>query len=324
MGDWILIFTVAGPLLVGIAALRSPWPGVLVIRAVFGRGAAKAAAGLRRHVPENVTTTTFRYDAHDPDAVLDIYRLPGAVADGPVLVWVHGGGFVSGCRQDVANYLKVIAGRGVTVVNVDYSIAPVAKYPTPIRQVNRALAYLCREGTDLGVAPARFVLGGDSAGAQIAAQCSAIISNDRYAREIGADPGINAELLAGTLLFCGVYDLAAVARAGGLLGLFFDTTAWAYTGLRHWRGSEVLASSDILRALTPDFPPTFVSVGNADPLAPQSVALAAALEATGVPVTTLFFEDDHQPAAGHEYQFDLDAEAGRRALAEVMGWLGRL
>ncbi|MCJ8156860.1 alpha/beta hydrolase fold domain-containing protein [Sphingomonas sp. LaA6.9] len=41
-------------------------------------------------------------------------------------MWVHGGGFVSERRGDLTNYLKVLAGKGFTVVNVDYTIAPEA------------------------------------------------------------------------------------------------------------------------------------------------------------------------------------------------------
>jgi acetyl esterase/lipase len=79
-----------------------------------------------------------------------------------------------------------------------------------------------------------------------------------------------------------------------------------------------------VRHVTSAFPPTFISVGNGDPLAPQSMAMADALRSVRVPVDTLFFSPDHQPALPHEYQFDLTRPEGRLALERVVAFLGRL
>lgn len=306
------------------AFLLSPWPGVQVIRTIFDQGAAAASAKLDSRVPEAVTTTTLQYDPADADAVLDIYKAPDSADDAVTVVWVHGGGFVSGRRQDIENYLKVLAGQGFTVVNVDYTIAPEAPYPTPVRQLSAALAYLAREGRALGINPDRLVLAGDSAGAQIAAQTAAISANPDYAAKIGVTPGLSAKSLAGTVLFCGVYDISKMGKGGGILGWFVHVTAWAYSGTKDWRDDATFATMNITPFLTPDFPPAFVSAGNADPLGPQSVAFADALQAQGTQVHRLFYPADYAPPLAHEYQFDLDTEAGQRALAEMVSWLRAL
>ena len=60
-------------------------------------------------------------------------------------------------------------------------------------------------------------------------------------------------------------------------------------------------------AATADFPPTFITGGHGDPLTDtQSRPMANRLEDLGVPVTTLFFDEDHEPAIPHEFQFHLD------------------
>jgi acetyl esterase/lipase len=76
--------------------------------------------------------------------------------------------------------------------------------------------------------------------------------------------------------------------------------------------------------LTSAYPPAFVSAGNADPLGPQSVAMAEALKKAGVPTETLFFPADYTPPLGHEYQFDLEGAAGRAALRKSVAWLRQL
>lgn len=303
----------------------TPWPSVLAIRALFDADVEKAAAALAGRVPATVTTTAnLSYDDSDPDARFDIHRGPGARADGPVIVWFHGGGFVSGRRADLTNYLKILAGQGFTVVNVDYTIAPDAAYPTPIRQAHKALAHLSANAARLGINPAKFVLAGDSAGAQIAAQTSAMISNPEYARLIGVTPGLQPGQLAGALLFCGVYDITRLGDGGGILGAFIGAATWAYSGKRGADGKAALASMSVLPHLTPAFPPSFISAGNADPLGPQSVALAEALKARGAKVTSLFFLANHQPPLAHEYQFDLAARDGQSALQASTNWLGSL
>ena len=210
------------------------------------------------------------------------------------------------------------------VVNLDYAIAPGATYPGPVQQVLSALGFLARDSAALGLPETRLVLAGDSAGAQIAAQTAAVIANPEYAQRVGVSPDIGSARIVGALLYCGIYDISEIGRNGGLLGWFVGSAGWAYSGKRDWRGAPHFQTLSVTPHLTRDFPPAFVSAGNADPLGPQSVALARKLDQAGVAVTTLFFAADHRPPLGHEYQFDLDTEAGQQALDQSAAWLRRL
>ncbi len=234
------------------------------------------------------------------------------------------GGFVSGRREDIRNYVTILAGQGFTVVNVDYTIAPDAVYPTPVRQVNNALTYLVRNAGQLGINVNQIVLAGDSAGTQTAAQTTASIVDPDHGESIGVKNQVEAESIAGLLLYCGVYDISAMGSGGGLLSWFVQTAAWAYTGERDWRQVEIFDKFSIISNIPRDFPSVFISAGNADRLGPQSVALAAALKSNGVDVARLFFPADYTPALGHDYQFNLDTEAGRMALAKSVEWLNEL
>ena len=305
----------------------SPWPSVLLIRWVFDRGAADASDALRKHLPADVTETRgLSYDATDPDAVLDVYfpaRVQGSSQRMTTVVWVHGGGFVSGRRQDVANYLRILAAHGVVVVNVDYTIAPGATWPTPARQLNAALAYLQAHADELNIDAGRIVLAGDSAGAHIAAEMAAIITSPQHAQRVGITPTLQPAQLAGTLLFCGPYDAGLVQWDSPFAG-FMRTVLWSYLGEKSFRDDPRIDTFSVARHVTADFPPSFVSAGNADPLEPHSRALVAALEKQGVKVDALFFPKDYTPALAHEYQFNLDAEAGRLAMERSVAFLDGL
>lgn len=308
------------------AFFASPWPGALAIRLVLDRGAQQASDALRKHVPPGIVEHLGEvYDAADPDARLDIY-LPPPPADGaastppPVVVWVHGGGWVSGRRGDIGHYARVLAGRGLAVVAVDYSLAPGARYPTPVRQVNTALRHLSMQASRWHIDPDRIVLAGHSAGAHIAAQVANTIALPAYAVEVGVVPGLASRQLRGVVLFGGPYDLRK-SRLDGPAGLFLRTALWAYSGQRDFLHDRAFAAASVIDHLTPDFPPAFISAGNADPLLRQSHDLAVRLSTLRVRVETLFFPDEQVPALGPLYPFDLDQAAGRRALDGVVGFV---
>ena len=308
---------------VAVAARLSPWPSVLVIRSIFDRGARRASAALDKHVPRGVHEVLDEvYAADDPDGRLDVFRPAGSDRGPlPTVVWVHGGAFVSGAKGDIANYLRVLAGQGFTVVGVDYSIAPEASYPTPVRQVDRALAHLVDHADRLGVDPRRIVLAGDSAGGQIAAQVAALVSDPAYASHVGIAPSIGRDQLVGVLLFCGAFDFD-LAQGSSRHGSWLITTAlWSYSGRRDYTADDAIMLASVAQHVSPGFPPAFVSAGNADPLLAHSRSLVAALERVGVEADTLFFPDDHEPRLAHEYQFDLDSPDGRHALDRAVLFL---
>ena len=76
------------------------------------------------------------------------------------------------------------------------------------------------------------------------------------------------------------------------------------------------------RFVTAEFPPAFISAGNGDPLLPHSRALAEALGRRGVEVDALFFPEP-QARVPHEYQFNLDTDAGREALERAVKFVAR-
>lgn len=318
---WTLVVLVSLAAALWVAFRVSPWPSVLLIRHSFDQGAQDASAALEKHVPSGLREwRDLRYDPDDPDGLLDLYAPEKAEGPLTTVVWIHGGGFVSGDKRDVANYARVLAGQGFAVASVQYTIAPEARYPTPLRQVNRAIAFLATQGGTLPVDPRRLVLAGDSAGAQIAAQMTVALSSPAYAESLGIDPALPPGQLAGALLYCGPYDASLVSTEGAFGG-FLRTVFWSYFGERDFAGSDQVAQFSVARHVVGTMPPVFVSVGNADPLKAHSTVLVAALRREGVPVQTLFFPDDYRPALGHEYQFDLDTAAGRQALESSVQFL---
>ncbi len=220
----------------------------------------------------------------------------------PTIIWVHGGAFTAGSKDDIAGYLKVLAAKNFTVVGVKYSLAPARKYPTPVLQVNNALTYLNKNAADLHVDASKLFLAGDSAGAHIAAQLAIVISNAPYAKQMGVTPSIDRRQLLGAILFCGVYDLHN------------RKAVVSYIGSNDFTNDPRFEESSVIRNISADFPAMFISAGNADYLAPQARLLVETATKLGISVDSLFFPDDYKPPLPHEYQFNLQTEAGQLAL----------
>jgi acetyl esterase len=318
----LVLAALAGLAVAGYVAVRlSPWPSALLLRVPFEREARAVARALRDHVPPDVVALLDeRYDAPGRRTHLDVFRpgwLPVQRAL-PTVVWAHGGAWVSGRKEFVADYLRILAGFGFTTVGVGYSIAPAGRYPLPVVQVNGALRHLRRHARRLGVDPDRLVLAGDSAGAQIVAQLANAVADPAYAQTLGVQPAISRWQLRATLLYCGAYDLDLIDLDGDW-GWLLRTLLWAYTGEKEMGADPRLGSASVVKYVTPELPPAFISAGGADPLFEQSRRLASALASQGVPVEELFTD----PPAGHEFQFDLDGPAGRLALQRSVRFLLR-
>jgi acetyl esterase/lipase len=312
----------AGSSLVRLTLLVTPRVAALVVRRAFATAGAETARALARHAPADVhELLDERYDEDDVDALLDVFRPAGADGPLPAVVWVHGGAWVGGSKKELAGYFKLIASEGFAVVALGYSLAPENRYPTPVRQAMQALRHVQAHAERLGIDSTRVVLAGDSAGAQISAQVAGIVTDPAYADAVGVPPTLESANLRGVVLACGAYDLALASGTTAAGGRFLKTVLWAYSGRRRFLEDPDFALMSVADHVTPRYPPTFVTAGNADPLEPHSRVLVERLAAFGVEVDRLFYAPEHQPPLGHEYQFDLDSEAGRIALGRTVAFL---
>ena len=303
--------------------LVTPRPMALLIRAVFTQGGEGFARSLDAQAPQDVRVVVDERYGTDPDARLDVYTPAQAAERGeslPTVVWIHGGSWVGGSKEELGGYFRRIAAGGFTVAAIAYPLAPESRYPTPLRHAMSALAYLQEHADRLCVDPSRLLIAGDSAGAQITAQVATIVTNPAYGETVKVAPTIAPAQLGGVILCCGPYDLT-LFREDSPLKDFITATMWAYSGTRRFREDPYFfPTMSVVNHVTVAFPPAFITVGNADALAPHSTALATALRAKGVEVETLFYPSDHLPALGHEYQFSIELEDARSALERLLAF----
>ena len=249
------------------------------------------------------------------DGVTADVVVPRGAGPHPVLVYLHGGGWVCGSPRTHRKLGYRFAEAGYLVVNVDYRLAPEHPFPTPFEDCLAAARWAKREAARFGGDPARLAIGGDSAGGNLtAAVCAALA--DEPARPKAA------------LLIYGVYDFgmfqgelpahANASREAVALGReLVEMMVSAYLGktrgealLRDPRVSPLFAAAKL--------PPCHVVVGSADDLAPQSEALVKALAAAGVPHE--HFVDAGMPHGYAQMEFLAGA---RPALERMLAFLRR-
>lgn len=302
----------------------SPWPSAMVIRAVFTKGGDETAAEMDKHVPDTKLTVTkdVAYGDDGADTTMDVFRPASATGPLPTVVWIHGGAWISGAKENVDPYMRILAAEGYTTIAVNYTIGPEGVYPLAVHQLDAALAYIDEHADELGVDAGQIVLAGDSAGGQLASQMATLITSPDYAEIMDITPSLKPDQLAATVLNCGVYDLAALAQLDGIVGWGFKSAMWAYSGTKTWAEDSTGATMSTIDWVTADFPATYISGGNGDGLTwLQSIPMAKRLDELGVEVTTLFWPAPHEPQLPHEYQFHLDMPDAQTALQQTIDFL---
>jgi acetyl esterase/lipase len=319
-----LVIVIAVVALVAIMGSITPWPSAMIIRTVFTKGGADTAAEMDRHVSDTKLTEKLdvAYGDDGADTTMDVFRPASATGPLPTVVWIHGGAWISGSKEDVDPYMRILAAEGYTTIAVNYTIGPEGVYPLAVHQLNEALAYIDAHAEELGVDPSQIVLAGDSAGAQLASQMATLITSTDYAEIMDITPAMSSDQLVATVLNCGVYDLAALARLQGIAGWGLKTSMWAYAGTKTWAEDSTGSTMSTVDWVTADFPTTYISGGNGDGLTwLQSIPMAQRLDELGVDVTTQFWPAPHEPQLPHEYQFHLDLPDAQTALQKTIDFL---
>ena len=97
----------------------------------------------------------------------------------PLLVWMHGGGFVLGSLDSADPIARELcAGAGVLVASVDYPLAPEHPWPAAPEACHAVAAWLAERSEEIGFDPERVAVGGDSAGGNLAA-VTALLAQER-------------------------------------------------------------------------------------------------------------------------------------------------
>jgi len=241
-------------------------------------GLSRSSALVGGPVIEGVHVRPVRIPRGDDVLPARFYQ-PTGLADGsPLLIFYHGGGWVSGDLESHDNLCRFLAVEaGVRVLAVDYRLAPEHPFPAAVDDALSAFNYAVDHAAELGVDPDRIALGGDSAGGNLAA-----VTALQAARAGGPKPVFLM------LLYPGV-DASVRRRSRELFGRgFFLTDEKIDWFLGHYVPEQAARIDHRVSVLLADdlsaLPPTYLATAGFDPLRDDGEAFAEKLAQAGVPV----------------------------------------
>lgn len=237
----------------------------------------------------------------------------------PVIFWAHGGGFIAGDKQYKNPLLANLVERGYVVVNVNYALAPEYRYPTPLIQMDQAVSFIKDNQHKLPVDLNQVIFGGDSAGAQINSQYTAIQTNPELRQEMGFEQQFTPDEIKAAIFLGGFYDMHTVRQTEfPRIDLFMRS----YTGAKDWESHlKTINQMSTERQITKHFPSTYLSVGDADPFETQNKSFSHALKQHNVPVDALFYDGTHH--LKHQYQFHLEKPESKENIRRILSFLSR-
>lgn len=231
----------------------------------------------------------------------------------PVYIYFHGGGWTSGDKATLTKYCASQSTEGMVVVNVNYRKATAFRMQHILQDANAALDWVTTHIARFGGDPARIVLGGDSAGGQIAALLTAAVHRPELAQHYGLVMAIMKSSLRGLVQHCSIVDFSVIFERGFILSLNFIkmlVPLWDLGVMRKLNAPD--RASALVRAarfLSPiewfgtGFPPVFISTSERDYFYRSNLNFIQALRRKLVPVDLLVFGRGNSNAS-HTWQQD--------------------
>jgi acetyl esterase/lipase len=205
----------------------------------------------------------------------------GVTAPVPAIYHIHGGGMVLGDnRTGVTGMLELAAPHQMAVVSVEYRLAPETPHPGPVEDCYAGLTWMADHAAELGIDPARIIVGGASAGGGLSAAV-ALLARDRIAQN-GSGP-----VLAGQLLLCPMLDdrndtPSARQMTAGPWNRAANALGWTALLGEAQGGPDVSPYAAPARATDlSGLPPAFIDVGSAETFRDEAVAYASRLWQAG-------------------------------------------
>ena len=227
------------------------------------------------------------YSDKHPANLLDIYLPETGVGPFPAIIFIHGGAFNGGEKDDMQIAIVIEAlNRGYAVVSVEQRLIPQGGiFPYPIFDFKAAIRFLRANAETYMLDEKRFVTTGTSAGGYHAVMAPATSGTAAFEDLSMGNPDVSSDVAA-AIGFFGVYDLVMQSEFSYEQGPFPGATevwdfAAAFLGVDPRQHRELAAFADPTNYITPQMVPTLIQAGSADVVVPTpaSVVLAEKIAA---------------------------------------------
>lgn len=215
-----------------------------------------------------------------------------------VVIYAHGGNWVSGDKSQYHQICKQIAEENLIVANVNYRLAPTFSYKQQVQDINQAVQWVCKGLPQFNGDAQQLFLMGDTAGANLLCTYAVALNHPYLRNALVIQQPISSQQVKGIALLYGAYDLERGLFANlPFLQLWHEALLGTQT-----HNSQTVSLASPLRHLHRHLPPLFLGAAEADPLFSQSVLMAHRLKALNHRYTTAFY-DKADYSSGHHFWF---------------------
>lgn len=226
----------------------------------------------------------------------------------PVIVNFHGGGFFYGTKEVYQFYSADLATKGFAVVNFNYRLSPVNKFPAHLKDCNRVMLWILENAQKYHLDTNRIFFTGDSAGGSLVYFLSTILTNPEYAKLYPFEAAaVKPKAVA---MNCAVYDVANDPN---------DSISKWYKP----RGHKYDENFNIQKYVTKDFPPSYLMSSTKDFLLPQLEPQAKFFETKGIPYSSKVYGKPDDNNATHVFHINLALEIARECNADEIDFFCR-
>lgn len=254
--------------------------------------------------PEDVIRTENISYGPDKMNLLDVYRPINAGTKLPVIVSVHGGGWVYGDKELYSHYCLSLAQRGFVVVNFTYRLSPEHKFPCHLEDTVKVFEWVLKNATRFGMDRDHIFAVGDSAGGNILALFCDMCTNPEFAAKFDFKAPENFVPKA-IALNCAMLDMdvAKAGMAGTTMKLMKDV-------MPKKRMEEYLQLANPIAYVNEKFPPCYLMTSNEDFLKTQPDTFMKKLDECGVSYEYKLY-GNNLDKLGHVFHLDMRNETGK-------------
>lgn len=239
--------------------------------------------------------------------LLDVYYPEDTTKPLPVIVSIHGGGYVYGTKEVYFHYGMYLASLGFTVVNFNYHLAPRKRFPTQLDEINQVFTWIGENAEHFYMDPNNVFVVGDSAGAQMNSQYAAIYTNPEYAKLFDFKVPSDKVKIRAIALNCGLYAMEMIETGKGALNT--DSLRTDYLGKKI--DDTLKARMDVLGNITKDYPPSFVMTAEYDFLKDNAKPMSDFLTEKGVENVCKKYGSEGQYYMAHVFHVNMNLEEAK-------------
>lgn len=295
----------------------TPYPFVLYLRSKKNTVRSKSPADIADIYMKIKKEPGLTYISKFRNNTYDSYT-PIEKNEDTLIIWLHGGAFVSGNSRGMRNFGPMLASKEFNVCAMNYEHAPEKPFPTQVIQIDEMISYARNYMGDYK----NIVLGGDSAGANLVACYATLYRNQKAKDELGIKLQTEKNIDA-LLLFCGPYDFTESYKDPRYKEFhrFMKYIGWSYFGKARWQQSKETIYASPLHNINDEFPPTYITDGKKYSFLWQGKKLVEELNKQGIKVKSRFFEN-----MVHEFQFDYERypEEAMQVYNDVLSFLNEI